>query len=163
MTTSFDASTLQVVAFKLGGEEYGVDIGQVREINRLVPITRVPRVPTYVEGVINLRGQLLPIIDLRARFEMPRIAATRATRIVVAEIGARRVGVIVDSVSEVVQIPLEQVESAPEILAGVATEYIRGVGKLEDRLIILLDLTKIASVGVTGLEGLDAEAAKDQP
>lgn len=162
MTTSFGTGAVQVVAFKLGAEEYGVDIGQVREINRLVPITRVPRVPGYVEGVINLRGQLLPIIDLRARFEMPRVAPTRTTRIVVAEIGTRRVGMIVDAVSEVVQIPFEQVENAPEMLAGLATEYIRGVGKVDDRLIILLDVTKMISVGVSDLEGLEGDAAKDE-
>jgi len=136
-------ATVQVVSFALGSEEYGVDIAQVQEINRMVAITHVPRAPHFMEGVINLRGQLIPIIDLRTRFGMPRAEHTKHTRIVVTEIGSKRVGMVVDSVSEVLRIPVEQVEDAPEMIAQVETEYIRGVGKLGDRLIILLDLQKI--------------------
>ena len=139
-------ATIQVVSFKLGSEEYGVDIAQVQEINRMVAITHVPRAPQFMEGVINLRGQLIPIIDLRTRFGMPRAEHTKNTRIVVTEIGAKRVGMVVDSVSEVLRIPVEQIEDAPEMISGgVDTEYIRGVGKIEDRLIIMLDLARIIS------------------
>ena len=151
--------TVQVVSFALGNEEYGVDIAQVQEINRMVAITHVPRAPKFMEGVINLRGQLIPIIDLRTRFGMPRAEHTKHTRIVVTDIGAKRVGMVVDSVSEVLRIPVEQVEDAPEMIAQVETEYIRGVGKLGDRLIILLDLQKIISgQEKRQLEGVDAEA-----
>ncbi len=139
------ADTMQVVSFKLGSEEYGVDIAQVQEINRMVAVTHVPRAPQFMEGVINLRGQLIPIIDLRTRFGMSRAEHTKNTRIVVTEIGAKRVGMVVDSVSEVLRLPVEQVEPAPEMLTGADTEYIRGVGKIEDRLIILLDLARIIS------------------
>ena len=139
------SETIQVVSFKLGSEEYGVDIAQVQEINRMVAITHVPRAPQFMEGVINLRGQLIPIIDLRTRFGMPRTEQTKNTRIVVTEIGAKRVGMVVDSVSEVLRLPSEQIEDAPEMITGVDTEYIRGVGKIEDRLIILLDLARIIS------------------
>jgi purine-binding chemotaxis protein CheW len=134
---------VKLVSFRLGSEEYGVDIAQVQEIIRLVEITHVPRAPHFMEGVINLRGQLIPIIDLRTRFGMQRTAATKSTRIVVTEIGSKRVGIIVDSVSEVLNIPLEHIEDAPEMVAGVGTEYIQGVGKLRDRLIIMLDLTMV--------------------
>ena len=134
---------VQVVSFRLGGEEYGVDIAQVQEIIRMVEITRVPRAPHFMEGVINLRGQLIPIIDLRTRFGMPRIDKTKSSRIVVTEIGTKRVGIVVDSVSEVLNIPIENVEDAPEMIAGVGTEYIQGVGKLGERLIIMLDLTMV--------------------
>jgi purine-binding chemotaxis protein CheW len=147
---------VQVVSFRLGGEEYGVDISQVQEIIRLVEITHVPRAPKFMEGVINLRGQLIPIIDLRTRFGMPRIEPTKSTRIIVTEIGTKRVGIIVDSVSEVLNLPLENVEEAPEMIAGVGTEYIQGVGKLDDRLIILLDLTMVISTEEKQqLEGAD--------
>ena len=139
------SETIQVVSFKLGSEEYGVDIAQVQEINRMVAVTHVPRAPQFMEGVINLRGQLIPIIDLRARFGMPRTEHTKNTRIVVTEIGTKRVGMVVDSVSEVLRLPVEHIEPAPEMITGVDTEYIRGVGKIEDRLIILLDLAKIIS------------------
>jgi purine-binding chemotaxis protein CheW len=136
---------VQLVSFRLGTEEYGVDISQVQEIIRLVEITHVPRAPHFMEGVINLRGQLIPIIDLRTRFGMPRIEPTKSTRIVVTEIGHKRVGIVVDSVSEVLNIPIENVEDAPEMVAGVGTEYIQGVGKLGDRLIIVLDLSMVIS------------------
>jgi purine-binding chemotaxis protein CheW len=147
--------TVQVVSFKLGSEEYGVEIAQVQEINRMVAVTHVPRAPQFMEGVINLRGQLIPIIDLRARFGMPRAEHTKNTRIVVTEIGTKRVGMVVDSVSEVLRLPTDAIEDAPEMITGVDTEYIRGVGKIEDRLIILLDLAKI----ITGSEKRELDAA----
>ncbi|HET9029314.1 MAG TPA: chemotaxis protein CheW [Candidatus Aquilonibacter sp.] len=136
---------VQVVSFKLATEEYGVDISQVQEIIRMVEITHVPRAPRFMEGVINLRGQLIPIIDLRTRFGMQKINATKSTRIIVTEIGSKRVGIVVDSVSEVLNIPIENVEDAPEMIAGVGTEYIQGVGKMDERLIIMLDLTMVIS------------------
>jgi purine-binding chemotaxis protein CheW len=141
------SETIQVVSFKIGSEEYGVDIAQVQEINRMVAITHVPRAPHFMEGVINLRGQLIPIIDLRTRFGMPRAEHTKNTRIVVTEVGPTRVGMVVDSVSEVLRLATDQIEPAPEMITGVDTEYIRGVGKIEDRLIILLDLARIISAG----------------
>lgn len=145
---------IQVVSFHLGSEEYGVDISQVQEIIRMVEITHVPRAPHFMEGVINLRGQLIPIIDLRTRFAMPRAEQTKSTRIVVTEIGSKRVGIVVDSVSEVLNIPMEQIEEAPDMIAGVGTEYIQGVGKVGERLVILLDLTMV----ITGEEKADLES-----
>jgi purine-binding chemotaxis protein CheW len=139
----FSGEVVQVVSFRLSTEEYGVDIAQVQEIIRLVEITHVPRAPHFMEGVINLRGQLIPIIDLRTRFAMKRAESTKSTRIVVTEIGAKRVGIVVDSVSEVLNIPIENVEDAPEMITGVGTEYIQGVGKVGERLIIMLDLTMV--------------------
>ena len=154
------SETVQVVSFKLGSEEYGVDIAQVQEINRMVAVTHVPRAPQFMEGVINLRGQLIPIIDLRTRFGMPRTEHTKSTRIVVTEVGTKRVGMVVDSVSEVLRLPTDQIEDAPEMITGVDTEYIRGVGKIEDRLIILLDLAKIISGSEKReLESADVQAA----
>jgi purine-binding chemotaxis protein CheW len=150
------SETIQVVSFKLGSEEYGVDIAQVQEINRMVAVTHVPRAPQFMEGVINLRGQLIPIIDLRARFGMTRAEHTKSTRIVVTEVGTKRVGMVVDSVSEVLRLPTDQIEDAPEMITGVDTEYIRGVGKIEDRLIILLDLAKI----ISGSEKRELEATE---
>jgi purine-binding chemotaxis protein CheW len=149
------SDSTQVVSFKLGPEEYGVDIAQVQEINRMVTVTNVPRAPAFMEGVINLRGQLIPIIDLRTRFGMPRAEHTKNTRIVVTEVGTKRVGMVVDSVSEVLRLPLDAIEPAPDMISGVDTEYIRGVGKMNDRLIILLDLAKV----VTNSERRELEAA----
>jgi purine-binding chemotaxis protein CheW len=139
----FSGEKIKVVSFRLGTEEYGVDIAQAQEVIRMVEITHVPRAPRFMEGVINLRGQLIPIIDLRTRFGMARIEKTKSSRIVVTDIGSKRVGIIVDSVSEVIDIPIENIEDAPEMIAGIGTEYIQGVGKVADRLIIMLDLTMV--------------------
>ena len=159
LPSKLSGQTMQVVSFALGSEEYGVDIAQVQEINRMVAITHVPRAPHFMEGVINLRGQLIPIIDLRTRFGMPRTEHTKNTRIVVTEIGSKRVGMVVDSVSEVLRIPVEQIEDAPDLVAGVDTEYIRGVGKMGDRLIIMLDLGRVISGNERrDLEILETEA-----
>jgi purine-binding chemotaxis protein CheW len=157
INTQLSGKTLQVVTFALGSEEYGVDIAQVQEINRMVTITKVPRAPQFMEGVINLRGRLIPVIDLRTRFGMSRSERTKDTRIVVTEIGTKRVGMVVDSVSEVLRIPVEQIEDAPDLIAGVDTEYIRGVGKMGERLIIMLDLGRVISAGEkTEFQKLDA-------
>jgi purine-binding chemotaxis protein CheW len=132
-----------LVCFRLGEEEYGVDISQVQEINRMMPITRVPRAPEFMKGVINLRGQLIPIVDLRRRFGMPPVEPTKSTRIVVVEIGHSRVGLVVDGVSEVLKLPVEHIDAAPEMMADTDAGYVRGVGKSGERLIVLLDLGPI--------------------
>lgn len=139
------SDSVQVATFNIGAEEYGVDISQIQEIIRMVEITRVPRTPAFMEGVINLRGQLIPIIDLRARFGMERMAPTKNTRIIVTDVGTKRVGIIVDSASEVLTIPIEAIEQAPEMIAGVGADYLQGVGKVGARLIILLDLTMVVT------------------
>ena len=141
-----DAQTddlLQLVGFRLGNEEFGIDILKVQEINRIVKITRIPQSPDFVEGVINLRGKVIPIIDLRKRFNMPERAYDKQTRIVVGEIEGKTVGLIVDAVSEVLRLPLNTVEPAPKIVSKDKADYIKGVGKLEDRLLMLLDIDKI--------------------
>jgi purine-binding chemotaxis protein CheW len=137
---------LQLVSFTLGDEEFGVDILKVQEINRMVAITRVPNTAEYVEGVINLRGKVIPIIDMRKRFGIKSKEDDKNTRIVVIELSGKVVGFVVDSVSEVLRIPRSITEPPPPIIAGIEADYITAVGKLEDRLLILLDLEKIFSV-----------------
>lgn len=136
---------LQLVSFRLGGEEFGVDIMQVQEIIRMQNITAVPNAPDFVEGVINLRGRVIPIIDLRKRFGLEGKEHDKATRIVVVKVDEITVGLVVDEVSEVLRIPASTVEPPPPIVAGVESDYIKGVGKLDDRLLILLDLSKTLS------------------
>jgi purine-binding chemotaxis protein CheW len=138
------ADTIQVATFRCGAEEYGVDISQIQEIIRVVEVTRLPRTPDYVDGVINLRGQLIPIIDLRTRLGLQRAERTKNTRIIISDIGTKQVGIVVDSASEVLTIPLEAIEQAPEIMGGADGDYIQGVGKVGNRLVILLDLTMVA-------------------
>ena len=136
---------LQLVSFKIGEEEFGVDILKVQEINRLVEITKVPRSPDFVEGVINLRGKVIPIIDLRKRFMMETKESDKDTRIVVVDIEGQVMGMVVDAVSEVLRLPKDTIEPPPEIATSIDSEYIQGVAKLEDRLLIFLDLSKVFS------------------
>ena len=137
---------MQLVSFTLGGEEFGVDILRVQEINRIVTVTAVPNSPSFVDGVINLRGKVIPIIDLRTRFGMPRKVHDKNTRIIVIELKSSIVGFVVDAVSEVLRIPRSVTEPPPAAVAGIHADYITAVGKLEDRLLILLDLEKVFSV-----------------
>ena len=133
----------QLVVFQLGAELYGVDIARVHEIIRLQTITRVPRAPSFVEGVINLRGKVIPVVDLRRRFGLPTAEHTRATRIVVVEIGDQVVGIIVDSVSEVLRVSTATIEPPSPVVAGIDSEYLHGIAKLPERLVILLDLDRV--------------------
>ncbi|GAB1372126.1 chemotaxis protein CheW [Candidatus Kapaibacterium sp.] len=134
---------LQLVSFNIGEEEFGVDILKVQEIIRLVEITRVPNAPDFVEGVINLRGKVIPVIDLRKRLGLSSIAANSDTRIVVVEIDTKIIGFLVDCVNEVLRISKSITEPPPAIIAGIDADYITAIGKLEDRILILLDLEKI--------------------
>lgn len=140
------AGELQLVSFNIGSEEFGVDILKVQEINRMVEITKVPQAPHYVEGVINLRGKVIPIIDLRKRFNLELKEQDKNTRIVVVDIAGNIMGMIVDSVSEVLRLPSDTVEPPPDLVTGINSEYINGVAKLEDRLLIFLDLSKVVDM-----------------
>jgi len=139
---------LQLVSFLIGNEEFGVEILYVQEINRMLPITKVPNSPEFVEGVVNLRGRVIPVIDLRRKLGMSRKEHDKNTRIIVVEVNGNTIGFIVDAVKEVVRIPKSIIEPPPELVAGVDAEFIRSVCKLEDRLLILIDLTKIISAKV---------------
>jgi purine-binding chemotaxis protein CheW len=136
---------LQLVTFIIGSEEFGVEISCVHEINRMLQITKVPNAPQYVTGIINLRGRIIPVIDLRKRLGLPPKEHDNNTRIIVIEINGKTVGFTVDAVKEVIRIPQNITETPPELTTGVNSEFIKAVGKLEDRLLILLDLNKIFS------------------
>ena len=133
----------QLVVFDVGKEVYGVDISRVQEIIRMQAITRVPGAPPFVEGVINLRGKIIPVIELHHRFGLASSDSGRDSRIVVVETGGHVVGMVVDSVSEVMRISTECIEPPSAIVAGAETDYMRGIAKLEGRLIILLQLDKV--------------------
>ncbi|MGE9984210.1 chemotaxis protein CheW [Desulfovibrio sp. SGI.169] len=138
-----DGDLIQLVTFRIGEEEFGVDILAVQEIIRLMQITMVPHAPAFIEGVINLRGKVIPVINMRTRFNMPAREHDSSTRIVVMELEQKIVGFLVDGVSEVLRIPASTVEDPPPVVAGIGSEYIRGIGKLNDRLLILLELDNL--------------------
>jgi purine-binding chemotaxis protein CheW len=149
--TATSAQLLQLVSFSVAAEEYGLDILRVQEIIRTQQLTRVPNLPDYVEGVINLRGKVIPVVALRRRLGLQSVAPDKNTRIVVVDVHGQTLGFIVDAVSEVLRIRADTVEPTPRI-GTVEREYISGVGKLESRLLLMLDLERLmneAEIGAT--------------
>jgi purine-binding chemotaxis protein CheW len=134
---------LQLVTFTLGSEQYAVDILKVQEINRMSDIARVPNSPAYVEGVINLRGRVIPVVNLRDRFGLAEKARDEQSRIMIMDIQGLTIGVMVDAVSEVLRIPASTVEPTPPMATEISSRFIRGIAKLEDRLIILIDMDQL--------------------
>ncbi len=137
------AKELHIVGFRVGRETFGVPIALVHEIVRVPEITAVPDAPGCVEGVINLRGKIVSVIDLRKRFGAPQGPGSRKNRILVAEVDGKLVGLVVDAASEVLKIPAGEVEAPPSALEEGDSSYVTGVGKLNGRLILLIDLTKV--------------------
>lgn len=133
----------QLVTFSLGEEEFGVDIMKVQEIIRIPPITQVPNAPAYVEGVINLRGNIIPVVNLRKRFGMPSGEETDLCRVVVLQFDGKVFGVRVDGVTEVLRLDSDSIEPPPPVALGMDAHYIRGVGKIGERLLILLNLDRL--------------------
>jgi purine-binding chemotaxis protein CheW len=141
------AKELHIVGFRVGRETFGVPIGLVHEIVRVPDITNVPDSPGYVEGVINLRGKIVSVVDLRKRFGEKTITAHKKNRILVAEVEGKMVGLIVDAASEVIKIPESEVDLPPSVFEEGELNYVTGVGKLHGRLVILIDLSKILQKG----------------
>ena len=141
------AKDLQIVGFRIGRETFGLPISLVHEIVRPPEITNVPHAPEYVEGVMNLRGRIVPVIDLRRRFGGAAIENSRKNRVLVVDVESRAVGLMVDSASEVLKISDAQIEPPPNVLTEAATSYVTGVAKYQGRLIILVDLKRILQSG----------------
>lgn len=141
------AKEFHIVGFRIGRETFGVPIEMVHEIVRMPEITSVPDSPGYVEGVINLRGKIVSVVDLRKRFGEKEIIASKKNRILVAEVEGKVVGLIVDAASEVLKIPENEVDLPPSLFEEDAMNYVTGVGKLKGRLVILIDLNKILQKG----------------
>lgn len=136
--------SIQLVSFRLGGEEYGIEITRVREIILPSTITRVPQSPGYVKGLINLRSTVIPVIDLRARLGLPEIAMTDNTRIVVVNVGGKAVGMMVDAVDEVMRVATDLISPPPPTASGLEPGYVTGLVRLESRLLVLLDIDKLS-------------------
>lgn len=138
-----EAASQQVVGFHLAGEEYGIEITKIQEIILPGEITRIPQVPHYIEGLINLRGSVIPIIDLRKRFNLPSSERTDQTRIVVVNVGEKTIGVVVDAVTQVIRINRNQIEPTPPTVSAAGNEHIAGLAKVEHRMLILLEIDKL--------------------
>ncbi|MCX7708904.1 MAG: chemotaxis protein CheW [Clostridia bacterium] len=133
----------QYVVFKLGKEEYGVDIKKVTTIERMMQIARVPKTPEYIKGVINLRGEIIPIMDLRLKFSMPSMEETEDTRIIIVKIEEMPIGIIVDAVAEVLELKDDAIENITNFSNDLSVDYILGVGKVNDRIVTLLNIEKL--------------------
>jgi len=140
---SSNQESVQVVAFNLGNQEYAVDILNVQEINRLLPITRVPRTENFIEGVVNLRGNIIPIINLHKKFELQATGEDEDKRIIFFQFDDLKVGIIVDEVSEVLNLSKEDIEEKDNLCASQNAPHVKGVARVNDRLLILLDILKI--------------------
>ena len=140
----------QIVGLRIGRETFGLPISLVREIVRVPEITSVPNAPSYIEGVINLRGRIIPVVDLRKRFGEKVPEPSKKNRIVVAEVEGRLIGLLVNSASEVLRLPPSQIESPNNVFREGELDYITGVGKLNGRLVILLDLSRVLQSGELG-------------
>ena len=136
----------QFISFSVGEEEYGLELLRVKEVIRVREITWLPKAPSFVKGIINLRGDVIPIIDLRDKFGLETREQTAQTRVIVVEVEGRLMGMVVDSASQVVRIPADQIDAPPPVLGGLSQEFITGVGKIEDKLVILLNVDAILTV-----------------
>ena len=141
--TTTEVESMKVIVFQLADKEYAVPVAQVRGIEKLMHITRVPKTPHYVKGVINLRGVVTPIIDLRERFSLPLPADEETTRIIIIQLEDMEVGFVVDSANDVLDIAMDTIEPQPEVVGSYEEELISGVAKIEKRLLILLHLEKV--------------------
>ncbi len=139
------AADIQVVVFELGHEAYAIPVTRVQEIIRLQPITTIPRAPDYVEGMTNLRGQVIPVIDLVKRFGLGQVQQTKSSRIIVAELPNQMVGMMVDNVISVAQLPQSSIEPPPPVVLSVDSRFILGLTQYRTRLLILLDLDQVLS------------------
>ncbi|MBN1911847.1 MAG: chemotaxis protein CheW [Pirellulales bacterium] len=146
--------SLQLVSFKLGNETYGIEITRIREIILIGEITQIPETPHYIKGLINLRSTVIPVIDLRARFSLPESELGGESRIMVLNVGRRTIGIIVDSVNEVLRVGNDQISPAPPTVASLGNEYMTGLVRLKEQLLILLDVDE--------LFGAEETAAMDQ-
>jgi purine-binding chemotaxis protein CheW len=154
----------QFISFSIGEEEYGLELLRVKEVIRVREITWLPKAPSFVKGIINLRGDVIPIIDLRDRFGLEAKESTAMTRVIVVEVEGRMIGMVVDSASQVVRIPADQIDPPPPMLGGFSQEFITGVGKLDDKLVILLNTDAILTMEeISALSTLDRTTADSSP
>jgi purine-binding chemotaxis protein CheW len=152
---------IQLVLFRMAGNEFGIEIRQVREINRVTSLTHVPKSPEFLEGIMNLRGRIVPVVDLKKRFRLPPVETTGQTRIMIVEVGDQPVGLWVDKVTEVLKVPSASIAPPPDMVLTIAGEYLSGIVEVKDRLVILLNLPRILRLdeikALADLEGSTAE------
>lgn len=151
MDATGDSDGNEFLAFTLGREEYGIDILRVQEIRGYEPVTRIANAPDFIKGVVNLRGIIVPVVDMRIKFELGTPTYDQFTVVIILNIGGRIVGMVVDSVSDVTTLTPQQIKPAPEIGTTFDTDYLIGLGTLDERMLILVDIDKLMSSTEMGL------------
>lgn len=152
-----EGSGEEFLAFTLGREEYGVDILKVQEIRGYEAVTQIANAPAYLKGVINLRGTIVPIVDLRIKFQQQTISYDQYTVVIIVDLNHRTTGIVVDGVSDVLTLTPAQIKPTPQFSGNLDTEYIRGLGSVEDRMLILVDIEKL--LATEELAAIEAAAA----
>jgi len=152
-------NSTEVLSFRLGGEEYAISILKVQEIRGYDAVTRIASAPEYLKGVVNLRGIIVPIVDMRIKFNVGTVTYDPFTVVIILNINKHTIGVVVDSVSDVVTLTPDQIKAAPEMGGNVANEYLQGLGTVGDRMLILLDIDKLLSSEEMGLLAVSRQAA----
>ena len=148
---TYSGSGLQLITFMLGGEQYGIEILKVRELVNYTHITTIPNVPKFIKGVINLRGLVVPVIDLRNKFGMAEMEYNKYTVIIIVQVRTKLIGLVVDQVSDVVFLSEENTQPAPEFSERIDTRFMKGMGRVRDSLVILLDIDELLSQQELGL------------
>jgi purine-binding chemotaxis protein CheW len=151
MEAAGDSAGNEYLAFTLGREEYGIDILRVQEIRGYEPVTRIANAPDFIKGVVNLRGTIVPVVDMRIKFSLGTPTYDQFTVVIILNIGGRVVGMVVDSVSDVTTLTPEQIKPAPEIGTSFDSDYLIGLGTLDERMLILVDIEKLMSSADMGL------------
>jgi len=155
--------TKQLISFTVGSEEYGLELLRVKEVIRMRQITWLPKAPACVKGIINLRGDVIPIVDLRERFGLQQQQQTANTRVIVVEVNGKPVGMVVDSASQVVRVPADQFDPPPTVMGERSQDFITAVGKTGDRLIIMIDAEKILSTAEMSQIDFSLQSAEKEP
>ncbi len=150
-TSITDPASREFLAFKLGAEEYGIDILKVQEIRGYEAVTRIANAPEFIKGVVNLRGIIVPIVDMRIRFRLGEPTYDQFTVVIILNIAGRVVGMVVDSVSDVTTLALAQIRPAPDMGSAFNTDYLIGLGTLDERMLILVDIDRLMSSADMGL------------
>lgn len=146
MEEAVNTDSKQYVVFRIGREEYGLDSLTAKEIQEMLPITRVPKTPDYIKGVVNLRGEIIPVISLRKKFNLPEVELTEDTRIIIVRLNDTSVGIIVDAVVEVIQIDDDLTENITDFSSDLSMDYVIGVGKIDGRIITLLNFENLIKI-----------------
>lgn len=149
--------TKEYLAFRLGDEEYGMDIHKVQELRGYDAVTQIANAPVFIKGVVNLRGIIVPIVDMRIKFNLGKLTYDQFTVVIVLNVVGRVIGMVVDSVADVINLSEEQIKPAPEMGAVVQTEHVTGIGTVDERMIILIDIDKLMSSTEIGLIQITAE------